>query len=211
MELPRKILEQIAFNTRPQTEKHMLINMDKNTHEEHLYQSLQTNNKQYKIAITFVTGYNGIFNVTNKSNIFSFTKSISDDDGFTQITIPPGAYKIESLNNETKTNIIDKKHYTESKYPFTIKPNFSKLWSIMELSTQGPVNTFVPDASIRDLLAFKKTTKYEEYNLSPILVDVLSLDNMFLECDIAQGMIFKVNRSGIFHKFTMDVDPGTNT
>ena len=43
--LPSKILEQIAFNTRPKIEEHMLIVMDKSTHEEHLSQPLQTNNK----------------------------------------------------------------------------------------------------------------------------------------------------------------------
>ena len=38
MELPSKILEQIAFNTRPKIEEHMLIVMDKNIHEEHFSQ-----------------------------------------------------------------------------------------------------------------------------------------------------------------------------
>ena len=42
MELPSKLLEQIAFNTRPKIEEHMLIFMDKSTHEEHLSQPLQT-------------------------------------------------------------------------------------------------------------------------------------------------------------------------
>ena len=40
MEPPSKLLEQIAFNTRPQIEEHMLIVMDKSTHEEHLSQPL---------------------------------------------------------------------------------------------------------------------------------------------------------------------------
>ena len=44
--------------------------------------------------------------------IFYFKKTISDD-GFIQITIPPGAYEIESLNNEIKRIIIDKEYYTE--------------------------------------------------------------------------------------------------
>ena len=60
MELPSKLLEQIAFNTRPKIEEHMLIVMDKPTQKEHLSQPLQTNNKQFKIAVTFLTGYNGI-------------------------------------------------------------------------------------------------------------------------------------------------------
>ena len=151
MELPSKLLEQIAYNTRPKIEEHMLIVMDKSTHEEHLSQPLQTNNKQFKIAVTFLTGYNGIFNVTNLNNKFYFMKSIADEDGYIIITIPPGAYELENLNNEIKRIIIDEGHYTEATYPFTIKPNFSTLGSIIEISTQGPTITFVPDDSIRDL------------------------------------------------------------
>ena len=111
--------------------------MDKSTHEEHLSQSLQTINKQFKIAVTFLTGYNGIFNLTPKKNKFCFVKSITDEDGFIEITIPPGAYEIESLNNEIKRINIDDEHYNEANYPFKIKPNFSTLGSIIEISTQG--------------------------------------------------------------------------
>ena len=62
--------------------------MDKSTHEEHLSQPLETNNKQFKVAVTFLTGYNGIFNVTNSNNKFFFLKSITDDDGYIRIFIP---------------------------------------------------------------------------------------------------------------------------
>ena len=69
------------------------------------------------------------------------------------------------------------------------------------------------DDSIRDLLGFNARTLYEEYKLSPNPVDILSFGNIFVECDIAQGMIFKGKRSGIIHNFTIDVDliRGTNT
>ena len=59
MELRSKSIEQTAFKTRPSIEEHMLIVMDKSTHEEHLSQPLQTSIKQFRIAITFLTGYNG--------------------------------------------------------------------------------------------------------------------------------------------------------
>ena len=118
MELPSKLLEQIAFNTRAKIEQHMLIVMDKSTHQDkstHLFQSLQTNNKQFKIAVTFLTGYNGIFNVTNENYKFYFKKALIDED-FIQIRIPPGAYEIESLNNEIKRIIIDEGYFTEGNY-----------------------------------------------------------------------------------------------
>ena len=79
MELPSNLLEQIAFNTRPKIEEHMLIVMNRRTHEDHLSQLLQANPKQFKIAVTSLTGYNGIFNTTQKNNNFYFMKSISDE------------------------------------------------------------------------------------------------------------------------------------
>ena len=71
MELfPSNLLEQIAFNTRAKIEEHMLIAMDKSTHDEHLSQSLQTNNREFKVAVTFLTGYNGIFSKTSQNTKF---------------------------------------------------------------------------------------------------------------------------------------------
>ena len=165
MELPSKLLQQIAFNTRPKIEELMLIVMDKSTHEEPLSQPLQTNSKQFMISVTFITGYNGIFNVTNSNNKFYFKKTITKEDGFIQITIPPGAYEIESLNNEITRIIIDNGHYSEHEYPFTIKPNFSTLGSIIEMSRQGPIISFMFDDCIRDLLGLNARTLYEEYTI----------------------------------------------
>ena len=44
MEIPINLLEQIAFNTRPKIEKHILIFLNKSIHEEKLYQPLQISN-----------------------------------------------------------------------------------------------------------------------------------------------------------------------
>ena len=162
MKLPSKILEQIAYNTRPKIEEQMLIVMDKSTHEEHLSQPLQTNNKQFKIALTFLTGYNGIFNVTNSNNKIYLKKTITDGSDFIQITIPPGAYEIESLNNEIQRINIHNGHCSENDYPFTIKPNFSRLGSIIEKSPQGPIISFVFNDSIRNLLGLHVTILYKE-------------------------------------------------
>ena len=84
MELPCKKLEQIAFHTRLKIEEHMLVVMNESTPEEHLSQPLQTNNRQFKLAVTFLTGYNGIFNVTDRNSKLYFAKSITEEYGFTQ-------------------------------------------------------------------------------------------------------------------------------
>ena len=101
----------------------MLILMKKFTHEEHLSQPLQSNNKQFKTAITFLSGYNVTFKRTNKNNKFFSQKHLLIKMVFFQITIPPGLYEIESLNIEIRRNIIVLGHFTETDYPFTTKPN----------------------------------------------------------------------------------------
>ena len=105
MELPTKILEKIAFNTRLKIEEHMFIVMDKISHVEHLSQPLQTNIKQFKLDVTFSTGYNGIFNVTNSNIRFCFPVSINDAD-YSVISIPSGTCELESLNDDNKRLLI---------------------------------------------------------------------------------------------------------
>ena len=82
MELPSDLSEQIVFEMRPKIEEHMLIVMENSTHTENLAQPLQRNNKQFKIAVTSLTGYNGIFNVTNSNIKFYFEKTITNEDDF---------------------------------------------------------------------------------------------------------------------------------
>ena len=139
MKLSSETFEQIAFNTRPRIEEHLLIIMDKSKHEVHLFQPLQINKKQFKVVITFSTGYNGIFNVTDRNIKFYFTKLVNDDD-FSKITISPGAYEIKSLNNEIKRIIFEEGLFTEANYPIHIKPNFSTLGSNLEVFQSWTTN-----------------------------------------------------------------------
>ena len=162
MQLATKLLEQIACNTRSKIEEDLLIVMDKSRHEEHLSQPLQTNNKQFKIAVTFLTAYNCIFIVINSNNKFYFRRTITDEDDFIQITIPPGAYEIESWNNGIRTIIMAEGHFSENDDQFTIKPNLSTLGFLIEISPQRPLMSFVFDDSIRNLLGFHETILYKK-------------------------------------------------
>ena len=109
------------------------------------------------------------------------------------ITIPPGAYKLASLNDEIKRNIIENGCFTEENNPFVIKPNFSTLGSNIEIipSFIGSQNSFVHGESMRYLSGFTPIVIYDKYSLSNNPVDIFYFDNIFLETDIARGMIFK--------------------
>ena len=120
MELPSENLEQITFNTRPKIEENMFTVTDKSTHEEHLSQPFPTIIKQFQIAVAFLTGYNGTFNVKDKKKKFYFPRSINDDD-FNVMAILKGAYELESLNDEIIRIIIKEAYFTEEIYPFVIR------------------------------------------------------------------------------------------
>ena len=131
MELPSKLLGQKAFNAKLKIEEHMLIAMDKSKSEEKLSQLLQINNKQPNVAVTFLTVYCRIFNVTNRNNKCYFTTAIDDDD-FSEIVVYPWADELESLNDEIKRSFIEEGSFTEENYPSLIKANFSNLVSFIE-------------------------------------------------------------------------------
>ena len=115
---------------------------------------MQTNNKQFKIAVTFLTRYKGIFNVTNSNNKFYCKETITDGNDFFQIVITPVAYGNDSLNNEMRRFIIDEEHFTESDCLFQRQPVFSALRPFIDTSPEGPINSSVFDDSFRNLLGF---------------------------------------------------------
>ena len=94
----------------------------------------------------------------SRNNKFYFLTPINQLE---QFVIPPDAYELESLNEEIKRIIIEEGYATESNYPFLIKPNFSTLGSIIEI-TSGYQIDFTQNKTIRDLLGFNLVKFYEE-------------------------------------------------
>ena len=55
-----------------------------------------------------------VFSTSQTQIISFFRKTITNENGFVQINIPPGAYGIKSLIDEIKRITIDEEHYTEA-------------------------------------------------------------------------------------------------
>ena len=161
-----------------------------------------------KVAVTFLNGYNGIFNVVNKNNKFIII-SVFEGAEYKVISKTARAYELENLNEEIKRIFMEEGYITEEDYPFAIKPNFSTMKSNIEIEPgRGWQISFVQDDTLRDRLGFEPKMKHDDYNLSDYPVDILHFDKIFLETDVAQGLISKGTKSGINHNFMMDVDPG---
>ena len=107
-------------------------------------------------------------------------------NGFFQITIPPGTYEVEWIIEDNKKNGDEESDYTEENYPFYTKPNVSTLGSIIKNSNRRPLNSFVHDDSIRDFLEFDPIVIPKNYILSANPVDILSFDKCFLANNMLQ-------------------------
>ena len=94
--LPSKPLELIASKRNYKIKEQMLIAIDKSKHEKSLLQPLQTNEKQFEIAVSFVSGNIGIFIA---KTIELFIKSAFESAQYNTVQIKPGAYELESLNH----------------------------------------------------------------------------------------------------------------
>ena len=186
----------------------MLVVLDISTHEEHLSQPLKADNKQAKIALTFLIPYIGTLNVTNKNNRFIFIFVLEGPE-YNVISIPPGADELESLKAETKRIFTEDGFILQADYPFKFKPNFSTLENIIETELgRGRQVSFKQDDTLRDLLDFKSKVINDEYNISGYPVDILSFDIISFEANNAEGMIFRGGRTVLLHNLTMDVDRG---
>ena len=84
----------------------MLIVLDRPAVEEKISQVVRANQNQFKFAVTFLTGYNGIFIGTAKSNKLIFI-SVFEGPEINVITIPPDAYEMESMDKENKRIKMD--------------------------------------------------------------------------------------------------------
>ena len=72
MKLPNKLFSKNSVKDEIQNGTANVDCDDKSILEEHLSQACQSNYKRFDIAISFLTGYNGMFNVTRKKiKVFS--------------------------------------------------------------------------------------------------------------------------------------------
>ena len=132
-----------------------MIVIDKLTSEKILSQPLQTNIQQLRIAITVLTGYNGIFDVTTRNNINIFI-SVSECFENNAIRIPPATFDVEILIKGIKRNIIDDGLFKEEEYHFSMKTIFSNFGSFVEITPlRGWQISVVQIDSLRGLLDFK--------------------------------------------------------
>ena len=89
-------------------------------HFKKISQLPPNDNKQFKIAVTILLGYNGVFKSTNKKYNFYFAVSVNDD-GFSVNTTPERALEVKFTIKENYRIFVKKCFlFKEENRPFQI-------------------------------------------------------------------------------------------
>jgi hypothetical protein len=148
-------------------------------------------NSEYAIGLSNFETFNVIPNIDETNNLFTY--------GNTTLTIPVGAYEIDDINNYLQENI---------RPPSEIKIIANHNTSTVKINTNVDID-FTGDTSIGRLLGFnKRVVKANQLNESDFPVQIIKVNALCIDCNIAVGSYFNGQPVHIIHQFFPTVGPG---
>lgn len=165
--------------------------------------------KRYEAALISLDIYNSIPNIeAGKNDLFIY----SPDSGKTwkSISIGTGSFEIEHLNDEIQRQMVINGDYDADNNLFYIhiQPNVSKLTSIVNITNPTYQVDFRPANTIGSLLGFNSSILSPGYNESQNIVNIMSVNSIFVNADIISGSFVNNNPSPVIYSFFPNVPPG---
>jgi len=124
--------------------------------------------------------YNNIQNITAKNNIFKY--SVGNGVTWNIVTLTPGSYEIDSINSEIN-RLMTINGYTG----ITISANTITLGSVIDIKPTTTKVDFTIANSLASLLGFGSVVLSSGYNVSPNPVDVITINQILVNCDIIEN------------------------
>lgn len=158
--------------------------------------------KSYEISLINAQIWYSWHNITSDNN-----KIFYSPDGVVPrlLTIPPGSYNIEDLNNEIKYLIEQK---GDNKDNFSLTPNYNTLKSKIEIKNNYVVDFRVPN-SIGDVLGFGSTFLGRNgIHHSKNVVNITNINSLQIHCSLVDGSYINGVSSDLLYTISPNVPPG---
>ena len=141
-------------------------------------------------------------NITSSNNKFFYSP---DGVAARLLSIPPGSYNIEDLNNEIKYLM---KQRRDDKNNITITPNFNTLKSRIELENDYIVDCRIPN-SIGDVLEFGLAfLGVNGIHNSQNPVNITNINSLQIHCSLIDGSYINGAPSDLLYTLSPNVPPG---
>lgn len=151
----------------------------------------------YSCSLLDFYTYNSIPNVHENNNVFHY--SVNGVDTWEKVVIPVGSYELENIIKI----INDHFHAVKANFYLHANPN-------MKCKLEGSIYVdFTQPNSIGSLLGFnKRILKASKVHISDKLVNIQSVNNIRIECDLITGSFHNGKSTHTIYEFNPTADPG---
>src|SRR5277367_2526350 len=161
-------------------------------------------NLDYEIALIRFEAFNSLYNVNTTNNNFRYFNGTA----WKTITISPGAYEVDAINNEIRRQMKTNNDVTTTSgvttYYFNLYPNFSTSKSIIDLTNNYQVDftdTGCPN-NLRSILGYNSIIISGLYNQSQNIINIQSFNSIFINCDLCTNSYLNNNTNQALRSFS---------
>lgn len=202
-----ELLKSIEHNTRTKGSLQLIVT-DNKTEFTTRYGTPIKLGARYEIALVNLETYYSFPNINSSNNSLRY----SSDGGKTWqlIQIPEGSYEITDLNRAIHLQMKQRNHYDKfnNHYYVSLTANDSTLRTVLEINNPTYQVDFNVPNSLSSTLGFNAKTYSSGYHESENIVNILSLNVIFVEIDIINGSYVNGKQKSVIYSFFPNVSPG---
>ena len=195
-------LEEISGNTKREHDFSILLSNNLNDFTTNIYPPLQLDNN-WSVGLLNFSVYNNIQNINSSNNLFRY--SINGGTNWKLITLTPGSYEIDTINNE-----ITRLMAANGDTGITISANTITLGSVVQITPTLTKVDFTIANTIGSVLGFNSVILSSGYNSSPNPVDIISISQILVNCDIIRDSYLNTALFPSIYSFPINVNSGYN-
>jgi len=193
-------LKDIANNTNRHHDFSILLTSNYNSFTTNIYPPIQLDDS-WQIGLMNFSVYNNIQNTTAVNNVFKY--SIDGGTTWKTITRSPGSYEIDSINSE-----INRLMTVNGDTGTTISANPITLGSVVNITPALTGVDFTISNSLASLLGFGSVEMGTGYNISPNPVDIITINQILVNCDIIGNLYLNNSPFPAIYSFPINVSTG---
>ena len=163
------------------------------------------NRDNYEVALIDLETYYSFPNIDSTNNQFVYIVGSTPK----VLTLPIGSYSIENINSTIQAlmRVNGDWNAAAGTYYITITTNTPTLGSAISIATGYSVDFTLP-FSLANLLGFNTTLLTAGTYISPNIVNILTVNSIFVNCNIISGSYTNGGLSTVLYSYFPSVGPG---
>jgi hypothetical protein len=201
METVIDLLKRIVNKTSREHNYSLLLSSNKSDFTTRICPPLELKDNRWAVGLLSLETYNSIPNITDRNNVFTY----STDSGaiWKTIKLATGSYEISQINSE-----IQRLMALVGDSGIQISINNHTLGSVVNITQDTYQVDFTVANSLASTLGFDSVILTQSYNISPSIVNILSVNSILVNCSVVKNSYLNSNHHPTLYSFFPNVKPG---